>query len=181
MPAHYHPPVAWLAGPFAAVVAVLAAGAVLKALKPADTARALSAFGLPGSAPAIRLLSVVEVVIAAGALLLGNRLLATLVALSYAGFAAFVVVALRRELPLATCGCFGAVDSPPTPLHVVLNVLAAAVAGAVALDGGWAPVTVIADQPLGGLPFLVLTATAAYLMYLCLTLLPHLRASGFER
>lgn len=172
---------AWLVGPFTAVVAVLAAGAVLKALKPADTARAISAFGLPASPLVVRLLCAVEAVIAVGALLLGNRTLAALVAFSYAGFAAFVVIALRRKLPLATCGCFGAVDSPPTPLHVILNLTAAAVAGAVALNDGWSPVTVIADQPLAGLPFLVLTATAAYLMYLCLTLLPHLRAGGFQR
>jgi len=157
---------------------LLAAGAALKLFEPADTARALSAFGLPGSTVAVRLLSVVEMIIAVGAVLLGHPVLAALVSVSYAGFAVFVVVALRRDLPLATCGCFGAVDSPPTALHVVLNVLAAVVTGAVAVDGGWSVATVIADQPLGGAPFLLLTATAAYLMYLCLTLLPRLRATG---
>jgi hypothetical protein len=158
-----------------AVAAVLGAGAALKAMRPADTARALSAFGLPGSNLAVRAGSVMELGIAIGALVVGHRLLLALVALSYLAFAAFVVVALRRDLLLSTCGCFGGVDSPPAPLHVVLDVVAALVAGALALDGGWSPMDVLSTQPLAGVPFLLLTATAAYFMYLCLTLLPRLR------
>ena len=37
----------------------------------------------------------------------GNRPSAVFVAISYVAFAAFVVVALRRSTPIASCGCFG--------------------------------------------------------------------------
>ena len=166
--------VRWLAGPFGAVALVLAAGAILKAWKPAATLGALEAVGLPGSSIAVRILSVVEAGIAIGALLVGHRLFAAMVALSYLAFTTFVVFAKLRDVPLSTCGCFGAVDTPPTPVHVVVNLASALVAGAVALDRGWSLPSVMADQPLGGLPFVLLTAITAYLAYLSLTVLPRL-------
>ncbi len=73
---------------------------------------------------------------------------------SYVAFAGVVAVARWRGGPLATCGCFGRPDTPPTALHLVLNLVLAAAALAVAVD---APSTgtlaaQLAHQPWAGVP-----------------------------
>ena len=60
---------------------------------------------------------------------------AVLVALSYLCFFGVVAYARRRGGPLATCGCFGRPDTPPTMLHLVLDLTLAAAATAVVLGG----------------------------------------------
>ena len=64
-----------------------------------------------------------EVVIGVGALAVGGPVFAALVALSYLAFAGFVVVALRSGSPISSCGCFGKVDTPPSLVHVVIDLL----------------------------------------------------------
>ena len=83
-----------------------------------------------------------------------------LVAVSYALFAVVVAAALRSGKPISSCGCFGKVDTPPSALHVVLNVVAAGVAaGAVFVGASEINLPdVLADQPLLGIPFLLLVA-----------------------
>ena len=54
---------------------------------------------------------------------------AALVALSYLCFFGIVAVARRRGGPLATCGCFGRPDTPPTALHLVIDLALAVTAG----------------------------------------------------
>jgi hypothetical protein len=61
-------------------------------------------------------------------------------------------------------------------VHIVLNVGAIVAATAVALRGGGGIGDVLADQELLGLPFLLFVATATYLAFLALTLLPQLRS-----
>ena len=56
------------------------------------------------------------------------RCFAALVAVSYLAFAGFVIVALRSGAPISSCGCFGKVDTPPSVVHVVLDVAFAGVA-----------------------------------------------------
>ena len=46
---------------------------------------------------------------------------ALLVAASYAAFTAFVLLARSRGGVLASCGCFGRADTPPTTTHVVVT------------------------------------------------------------
>lgn len=167
-----------LAGPFLVAAALLAAGGASKVLRPANTARALREMGLPASAPLVRGGAALELAVAAGALAGGGRMFAGLLAASYLAFTAFVVVALRRGTPLSTCGCFGATDTPPTAVHVGINLAAAAVAGAVALGGrGAGGLLEIADEGswLLRVAFLSLTATSVALAYAALTLLPKLR------
>ena len=143
-------PVSVLAGPFAIAAVLLAVGGALKAVRPHDTAQALAAVGLRfprvrsragrGSrrrcgrsghrrrrAPRRR----------TGALLRWSRL-------SYLAFAGFVVVALRSGAPISSCGCFGKVDTPPSVVHVVLDLAFAAVAAAAAVVGGVALPDVLA-------------------------------------
>ena len=65
-----------LAGPFAIATAVLALGGVLKMMEPADTAHALTGLGLPGGRAFVRIGGAIEAVVAIGALVTGNAVLA---------------------------------------------------------------------------------------------------------
>ena len=161
-----------LAGPYAAAAILLGVGGALKFRRPTPTATALGSVGLPRSIALVRALGAGEVVIALGAVTVGHVVFALLVGLSYLAFAAFVLLALTRGGAISSCGCFGEPDTPATPVHVVLDVAAAAVALAVAAGGGSHWRAVLGDQPLAGVPFVVLTATSAYLGYVLLTVLP---------
>jgi hypothetical protein len=162
-----------LAGPFAIVAALLALGGASKAVQPADTAGALRGLGLPHGAALVRVGGVAELVIGVGALVTGARPFAVLVAVSYAGFAGFVALALRRGAPIGSCGCFGRAETPPSRTHIVVDLAATLVAVAVAVDPVGGVTDVVADQPLLGLPFLLLVGVGVYLVYLTLTLLPR--------
>lgn len=167
-----------LAGPFAVAAALLGLGGASKAVDPSDTAGALSTLGLPSSRVLVRVGGVTEAVIGGAALAFGNRGSAVLVGLSYLGFLGFVVLALVRHAPLSSCGCFGKVDTPPSIVHVVLDALAVLVAGGVALDPGVGLTEVVADQPMLGLPFLLLLVVGVYLAFVALTVLPKALAAG---
>jgi len=169
-----------LAGPFLVIAALLAGGGALKVHRPATTARALGQMGLPSSPSLVRVGAAAEVVVGAGALAWGNRPFAALVALSYLGFAAFVLLALRRGVPLSSCGCFGGLrDTPPTYGHLALNVVAAVVAAVIAVGPGGAALADIArldgSLALRGV-FIVMTGASAWFAYVALTLLPRVLA-----
>jgi hypothetical protein len=169
-----------LAGPFAIATVVLALGGALKAFEPADTAHALAALGLPGGRTLVRAGGAFEAVLAVAALVTGNPVLAALVALSYAVFAIVVVRALRSGRPIASCGCFGKVDTPPSRVHVGIDLAVAgvAVAAAFAAPAEIALPDVLAGQPLAGIPFVLLVGVGAGLVFLALTALPKTLAAA---
>jgi hypothetical protein len=163
-----------LAGPYLAVAALLMVAGLAKVARPGDTARALSAAGLPGRRTPllVRLGGGAEVVVALWSLVVGGPAAAAVVFASYLGFALFIGLALRRGWPIASCGCFGTPDRPPSRGHLVLDGVAAAVALAWAVDGGSSMASVLRHQPLAGVPLLVGAATAAGLTYLIFAYLP---------
>ncbi len=165
------------AGPFAIAAALLVAGGAAKAARPGDTANALRAVHLPTSPLLVRVGGLAEIVVGTAALAVGNRTTAILVAVSYAAFAAFVVVALRSGAPISSCGCFGKADTPPTRLHVIVNLVAVAAAAVVAVEppAGLGPV--VTHQPLAGVPFLMLVVCGVGLSYLTLSSLPRTLAA----
>jgi Methylamine utilisation protein MauE len=174
-----------LAGPFTIAAALLVIGGGLKAARPGDTAHALSAVGLsfPGFVTPrvlVRLGGAAEVVVGAGALATGSPAFAALVAVSYLVFAAFVVVALRSGRPISSCGCFGKVDTPPSLVHVVIDLAAAGVALAAVFVGEVSLPDTVATQPLAGVPFLFLCAIGLYLVFLSFTALPKTMAAVRE-
>jgi hypothetical protein len=174
-----------LAGPFAIAAVLLAVGGAAKAVRPRDTAQALTAVGVrfPRWVPArvaVRIGGVVEVGVGVGALLVGGPVLCALVAVSYLAFTAFVVVALRRDAPISSCGCFGKVDTPPSLVHVVLDLAFAAVATAAAFTGDVALPDVLGDQPLLGIPFLLLVGIGCSLVFLAFSSLPKTMAAVRE-
>jgi hypothetical protein len=161
-------------------VLLVAAGAA-KALRPADTARALA---VAASRPptrrwtlAVRILAGVEAAVGVAGIAHPDALWAGLVSASYAVFTGFVLLAWARGGPLSTCGCFGSPDTPPTGLHAGINglvaVAAAVVAGTVA--GGWLG-GVLRHQYLHGVPLLAATVVAAWLAFLVMSPLARLHA-----
>ena len=75
---------ALIEGPFLAVSGLLAAAGADKALRPQNTAKALSAAGLPATRRMVQAAAVAELAIGAGAAATGATPLAAAVALSYA-------------------------------------------------------------------------------------------------
>jgi hypothetical protein len=174
-----------LAGPFTIAAALLVIGGALKAARPGDTAHALSEVGLTlprfvTTRLLVRVGGAAEVVVGMGALVTGNPVFAGLVAISYLAFAGFVVVASRSGKPISSCGCFGKVDTPPSLVHVVIDLVAAGVAVGAAFVGGVSLPDTVSAQPLAGVPFLFLCAIGLYLVFLSFSALPRTMAAVRE-
>ena len=99
--------------------------------------------------------------------------LAAIVAVAYASFALFVVIALLADTPIQSCGCFGETTTPPSIIHVLTNLAFVAVAAAVAIGGLPSLADALADQPWAGVPFVLLVAVTVQLVYVLLTELPR--------
>lgn len=163
-----------VAGPAWAALTLLVIAGAPKVLRPYDTMRALRLAGLRVPHIVVRGFGLLETVIAVVAMLTGNPVLLWAAALSYAGFAVFVLWALRRDTPLSSCGCFGKADTPPTALHLVLVAAFAVVLVVAALQPG-AAVAIPAQLAAGPLTALVALGFAAiicWLSYLAMTVLP---------
>jgi hypothetical protein len=125
---------AWTVPYGIAVVLLLAAG-IAKIREPRDTAGALARSGLAVPGTVVRVGAAFEGGLALAALAAGTRTAAAVVALSYVAFTIFVVQALVRRLPVGSCGCFGRVETPPSVVHVLVNLGCAAAAVGVAIAG----------------------------------------------
>jgi hypothetical protein len=152
--------------PYLAAALLLVAAGLAKAVEPLSLVRALRAAGLRVRAPVlarwVRGFAALEAVLGAVGAVHPTRLLAIAIAVSYGGFTAFVLRALRSGSPLASCGCFGKTDTPPTPGHVAVTAVLAVAA------------TLVAIGPAASLdlPLAVVSAVLAYVTYLALAALP---------
>jgi hypothetical protein len=160
--------------PYLAAITLLGAAGVAKAIRPAETANALTGAGLSVGRAWVRVGAVLEVSLAVAAWLLPGPVTGGLVAVAYAVFAAFILVALQRGWVLTSCGCFGRPDSPPTVAHAVLNIGAAACAvwWAVAWPAGFGfshLVRLFSHQPWHGGPLVLVSAVVTGLAYLVWT------------
>ncbi len=155
--------------PFLAATVVLTAAGVAKLVRPDDTARALQAAGLPLGRRAVRAGAIGEVAVAVAAVAVPGPWTGGLVAASYAGFAVFVMLALAKGWPLASCGCFGRPDTRPTKVHALMNLAAAAVAAWWATVAEGPARDLLHHEPWGGGPLLLVTAVIAGLAYLIWT------------
>lgn len=163
-----------LAGPLAIAALLLVAGGVAKARAPGDTARALRAVGIPAGTRIVRVGAVLEVAIGVSALVVASPLPTALVAISYLAFTAFVVQALRAGTPLSSCGCFGKIETPPSRVHIVIDLVVVVMAAAVAIVGTDVSLPeVLPAQPLAGVPFLLLVGIGSGLVFLAFTSLPR--------
>ena len=163
-----------LSGPYLASAALLVVAGGAKLVDPLPLVRALRSVGLPAPRLAVRVVAAGEAGLGLAAIVTGTALAAAGVAVSYAAFTGFVLLALRRGGVLASCGCFGKADTPPTLLHVAVTGALALVAAAVTTSPLGGLGALLAAQPGGGLPLLVATAAVAVTAYLVLALLPTL-------
>lgn len=146
-----------------AAAGLLVLAGLMKAADPMPLVRAARSVGLRVPRGLVRALAAAEVLVGLVTLLVGSRASALAVAASYAGFTAFVLIARARGGVLASCGCFGKADLPPTPTHAALTAILAA-AATTGTPGA---------LPLGAAA-LVTTAAVAVCCYLALAVLPLL-------
>lgn len=151
-----------LVAAFQVAALVVVVSGVSKVASPTAFRTTLSSLGLPAGTGVARLCGIAEVAVGGAALWFGGRVGSFVVAGLYAVFCA-VVVAARRS-GVASCGCFGSVEAPPSMLHVVVNALSAVVALLSAVVPPDPLVDVLGAQPLAGLPYLALLASAAALV-----------------
>lgn len=111
--------------------ALLFVTGIAKVARPGDVQRALVTLGLPRVLGIGRLLGLAEIAVGAGALMLPELL--WLQTGMYAMFGVWVAAALRTNTPMASCGCLGRPDTPPTAFHLVLNLVAVVVSVGAAL------------------------------------------------
>jgi hypothetical protein len=158
---------------------LVVAGAA-KVLRPRSTARALAPLLRVGSTIAavrtVRSLALLEVAVGLVSIAFPYRYPAAAVAASYTAFAVFVVYVRRRGGVLATCGCFSTPDTPPTALHVIVDVALAGAAVSTSLAGlhGALP-SQLARQPGHGVPLVAASAACGWLTFLTLVAWPRLR------
>jgi hypothetical protein len=166
--------------PYAAAAALLAVAGVPKVREPADLVRAVRSVGMPFGRGAVRAFAVAEVAVALAALLAPGRVTALLLAVMYAAFTAFVVLALRRGGVLSSCGCFGRADTPPTTAHAVVTATASAVGLLVALDppgpDPWAALTGAGPLALAG--FVGLVGLVGFLGWQVMAVLPTVQPAA---
>jgi hypothetical protein len=176
-----------LIGPYLIGCVLLVGAGASKAVRPDDTTRALLPIVPTRLRPVvqfralrtlIRLLAAAEVAVGALGLLFPRPVTGALVGVSYFAFAGVVAYARSHGGALASCGCFGTPDTPATYLHMGIDLVICGAAVASALEvptRGWLA-TVLAQQPLHGLPLLALTAVGAGMTYCTLSGLARLHA-----
>jgi hypothetical protein len=82
--------------------------------------------GLQVKDNAARLLGLAEITIGVSVLVTRSAPAYISQGAMYLSFLVWIVVALRQEVPVASCGCLGTPDTPPHWGHIVVNVVAVA-------------------------------------------------------
>jgi hypothetical protein len=177
-----------LIGVFFVACGLLVLAGVAKAIRPDDTARALVllfaghatwASSIRRARAAVRFGALLEAALGVAALLAPQPATAALVAASYALFACVVLYARRSGGVLTTCGCFGRPDTPPTNLHVALNLafVLAAVAVAIRPPDASFLIEFLGHQPWLGFPLILVSGVGVWLAYLALSPLASLEGA----
>ena len=106
---------------------ILVVTGVSKMIRPADVDRAIRQLGVKSFPNAGFMLGVLEFGVGVGALFFAPLLAAQ--AVIYLAFVVWLAFALRLDVPIASCGCLGRPDTPPTRAHLGFNVVGMAVSG----------------------------------------------------
>lgn len=133
---------------------LLIATGVAKIRRPLETSRALVPLGLPYLSATGLTIGITEVAIGFTAILTSEPVLWALQGAVYSAFGLWVAVAIRRDLPIASCGCVGRDDTPPYWGHVALNLIGSFVSFGAALTAApslwYGPGTAIAQAAVVG-------------------------------
>jgi hypothetical protein len=158
---------------------LLVLAGALKLRHPDYAVGALRSVGASATPATVRALGAGEIALGAATALVGNAVLLGVLAATYAAFTAFVARALATGGAVASCGCVGRPDTPPTVAHLVVTAslgVTAAVAAVQASTGTrWLTGSAWAGDTLA---LLALTGVATWLTWLALAVLPqtHVRA-----
>lgn len=160
-------------GPVISFALLLVVSGVLKLKDPAPTSGALRVAALPSSTTTVFVLATAEILAGSTMVVVGGPIAGAAMLMLYTGFALFVLHALRKKLPISSCGCFGRADTPPSWIHVVVTGVAAAAGGlAVAMPLG--PLGDLETEPLSvRLPFVAFVLTSVFLLHAVLAVLPR--------
>ncbi len=167
-----------LAAPFHLLALVLVVSGMQKLITPQPAADAMRTAGLPvpagrGATLAGSILGAVEAATGLAAIAVPSAVAAAWLGAFYLALAAFVL-RLRQRDATAGCGCFGSASTPPSAVHVVINVVAAGVAITAAAVGVPDLIDVV-DEGIGvAVPYVVLLTVGAGLVLLAPTLLADL-------
>jgi len=163
-----------LAPLFAIVSGLLVVSGAAKLRAPRAAESALAAMSLPGAGPLVRVAGACELALGVFALVLPGRTAAVLVAAACLGFAVFVAGLLRSDEGRSSgCGCFGADESEVGAIHLVLNLVAFAIAAAAVLAPPRSVGSIVAHRPGIGIPLAIGAAGAVYAAYLAYTAFPR--------
>ncbi len=122
-----------MSAPVFAAAIVLAIAGIAKLAKPKGTVLALHAVGLSVGTSLVSLLGFVELGLGVSVVIWPTSVLIAALGLFYLAFAVFSAIHLKKNGAHASCGCFGAADTPVHPVHVVINtaLVAACVAALI--------------------------------------------------
>ena len=120
------PQVAW-AGSLVAS-GLLAVSGALKVRNPDSVVPLLAALHVPRLLQRGRVVGIAELALGAGAGVSSYRLALATEGAVYVSFALVIGYVLVARVPLASCGCSGRQQTPPSVLHVGLNLAAASAA-----------------------------------------------------
>lgn len=171
---------AW-AYPYLVACGLLCVAGVAKLVDPTMTVGALDRMGVHVSPSVVRFGGGVEGLLGAAAAVTGFGVLAVLVAVSYGVFAVYVVVAFVRGELLGSCGCFGRADTPPSIVHLLVDVVAIVGAVGVARGEGGGLGAELDGRALAGVPFLALVGAGVVAAYLAMTVLARYLVSASGR
>lgn len=141
-----------------------------KVVQPSGVAGAVQTLGMKVPRLIGRLIGSVEIAIGAAGLSAPGPVPAIAVGIAYLAFALVVVVLMRRGE--TSCGCFGQIESPPSGLHVAIDLGAAA--AALGHAAAVSPSIVEYSRTLGweAIPFVGLIAIGVLCTVAILTVLP---------
>jgi len=165
-----------LAGPFLAACALLVIAGAGKITRPEPTRTAVFAAGFRVPRLVVVGFGLVELTTGVAGAVLGGRA-ALAVAACYLVLTVFALRLLRRA-PTTPCACLGSSSAVVTRTHVVLDVVALAVA--IVAASGASPFAQLAGHWLPGVVFAVLVLCAVKLAALALEVLPELAAATKE-
>lgn len=150
-------------GTAAAIFSVLlVVTGIAKLRRPSETSKSMAALGLPSHVAFAWLLGLAEVLVGLAVLATGSAVSYLAQGILYLGFTAWVIAAIRTDVPLASCGCLGRDDTPPYWGHVVLDSLGVVVSLAAALSPRAVPV----EPTLESGAALLLVGVGAFLSWL---------------
>jgi hypothetical protein len=144
---------------------LLVVSGLLKLRYPASVEPLLSVLRLPYALRRGRGVGVAEVALGSAAVLTAWRPALIAEAFTFAAFAVVIGYVLLARIPLSTCGCAGARPTPPSVIHVVINVAAAASAAFAAAVRPPSLTAMWPELAWFGIPTAIGVATAIVLLF----------------